>query len=61
MSIPKSNESNSQSRWAQRIAWLAQQGVNPSDIAQQNAHKDETSDKVANVTEDMCRSFPKAG
>ena len=60
MSIPKSNEVNSQARWAQRIAFLAQQGVNPSDIAQQNSHKDKNASDVVEATKEMCKSFPKA-
>ncbi len=60
MAIPKSNEKNSQSRWAKRIAWLAQQGVSPSDIAKQNTCKDEKVSFVIEATKVMCRSFPKA-
>ena len=60
MPIPKSNEVNSQSRWAQRIAWLAQQGVNPADITSQKTHKDKSAKDVVEATKIMCQGFPKA-
>ncbi len=59
MLIPKSNGQNSQSRWARRIAWLAQQGVSPSDVASQDAHKDKPAKDVVEASKVMCQGFPK--